>query len=118
MVLQVRRRRTLLGLDQKPYPLDAPPTGAADMSDAMNDVVERCAKAICADSGFAPGTVFAREAKAALSTLRPGDELPGGLVCVSKKATQAMSDAGWIDKEDVSPAEIWSAMLAAAKEEG
>ena len=31
-----------------------------------------------------------------------------------REPTEAMSDAGWIDKEDVSPAEIWLAMIDVA----
>lgn len=37
-----------------------------------------------------------------------------GYVVVPREPTEAMCDAGWIDKEDVSPAEIWGAMIAAA----
>jgi hypothetical protein len=37
-----------------------------------------------------------------------------GWVLVPKEPTEAMCDAGWIDKEDVSPREIYRAMIAAA----
>jgi hypothetical protein len=37
-----------------------------------------------------------------------------GWVMVPKEPTEEMIEAGWIDKEDVSPREIWWAMLAAA----
>ena len=41
--------------------------------------------------------------------------LPGlGLRVVPVEATEAMIEQGWIDKEDVTPAEIYRAMLAAA----
>ena len=41
--------------------------------------------------------------------------LPGlGLAVVPTVATENMISAGWIDKEDVDPGEIWQAMGAAA----
>lgn len=39
-----------------------------------------------------------------------------GMVVVPRKATEEMEAAGWIDKEDVSPSEIFAAMIAAAQE--
>lgn len=39
---------------------------------------------------------------------------PPGMVLVPREPTEAMCDAGWIDKEDVTPKEIYHAMLAAA----
>jgi len=45
--------------------------------------------------------------------VRLGDE-ERGLRVVPVEATEEMQVAGWIDKEDVSPAEIWTAMLAAS----
>jgi 6-phosphogluconate dehydrogenase (decarboxylating) len=49
---------------------------------------------------------------AAASQAQP--EPPAGWVMVPKEPTEEMIEAGWIDKEDVSPREIWWAMLAAA----
>ena len=40
--------------------------------------------------------------------------VPEGWVVVPREATEVMVEAGWIDKEDVNPDEIWSAMLASA----
>ena len=37
-----------------------------------------------------------------------------GLRVVPVKATEEMSDAGWIDKEDVDPNDIYSSMIAVA----
>ena len=48
-------------------------------------------------------------------TISESDEA-AGMVLVPREATERMQDAGWIDKEDVSPAEIWRAMIAAATE--
>lgn len=51
----------------------------------------------------------------ALTALRPGDELPNGLVAVPKEPTERMQQAGWnlVDCRD-----IWSAMLSASRPEG
>lgn len=44
----------------------------------------------------------------------PAATTQGGWVLVPKEPTQEMIDAGWIDKEDVTPREIWIAMRNAA----
>jgi hypothetical protein len=36
------------------------------------------------------------------------------MVLVPREPTEAMIEAGWIDKEDVDPQDIYRAMLAAA----
>jgi len=38
-----------------------------------------------------------------------------GYVVVPREPTETMVKAGWIDKEDVTPQEIWSHMLRASK---
>ena len=40
-----------------------------------------------------------------------------GMVVVPAEPTEAMKAAGWIDKEDVNPADIYCAMLAARPEQ-
>jgi len=40
-----------------------------------------------------------------------------GMVVVPVEPTEAMKAAGWIDKEDVNPADIYCAMLAARPEQ-
>lgn len=103
--------------------------------DAMNDVVERCGKAV--DRYFqndrtphnSPGAING-PTLAVLSALRPGDELPGGLTVVRREPTERMLEAGRSAQKKprlhVGHAESdavrtlavgWFAMLAAAKEE-
>lgn len=41
-----------------------------------------------------------------------------GFVLVPREATPEMEEAGWIDKEDVCPCDIYTAMLAAAPKVG
>lgn len=87
----------------------------------MSDVVERIALALCEASNQA---IFHKDVATALSTLRPGDVLPGGLVVVPAEATEQMIVAGddlQLDKMTnefcaIQPASMWRAMLAAAKE--
>ena len=56
---------------------------------------------------------YLRDAAAAIDALLSA--LPGlGLAAVPQTATEDMITAGWIDKEDVDPGEIWQAMGAAA----
>ena len=45
------------------------------------------------------------------------DILDGTYVIVPKEPTEDMIAAGWIDKEDVSPADIYVAMIEAAQEQ-
>jgi hypothetical protein len=45
----------------------------------------------------------------------PTPTISGGeMVSVPRVATEAMIEAGWIDKEDVDPQDIWAAMVEAA----
>lgn len=44
----------------------------------------------------------------------PAVEAPPGFVLVPLKPTEEMKRAGWIDKEDVNPEDIWAAMLGAS----
>jgi hypothetical protein len=81
-----------------------------------DDVVERVGR-LFLDCGGS----FDRRIFRALSALRPGDELPGGMVVVPKVATGDMIWAGGQAQSNSigsygEPAIVWSAMLAAAKE--
>lgn len=84
------------------------------------------------------------EAEDLLTALRPGDELPNGLVVVSRRATDEMIEAaretsgwhdvqraivaaqvaigpvcGWLRRNEDHPiGQIWSAMLSASRPEG
>jgi hypothetical protein len=50
---------------------------------------------------------------AVLAAMRKGG-VPEGWQLVPKVPTEEMEEAGWIDKEDVCPCDIYTAMLAAA----
>lgn len=94
-----------------------------------DDVADRCAdvyrEKTVADimAGKEPKPV-SYYMKLALRALRPGDELPGGVVVVPKEATDKQHDAArdWSRKKYGMPigldasAGCWSAMIAAAKE--
>lgn len=79
----------------------------------MSDVVERVEAEFM--RLWNKGGVTNREwMVAVLSALRPGDVLPGGMVVVGERPTERMIDVGLEHHPD--PGELWSAMLAAAKE--
>lgn len=86
-----------------------------------DDVVERCAKArfeMTSDVRWRDLTKHDQEAemiamKIGLRALRPGDELPGGLVVVGKVPTEKMLKAG---SDEFTIGASFRAMLAAAKE--
>lgn len=85
----------------------------------MSDVVERVLKTYWAK--WKEGLPNEECMAAALSALRPGDVLSGGMVVVPETLTKAMELTMWEgiqkDKKGISfPQELWSAMLAAAKE--
>jgi hypothetical protein len=48
------------------------------------------------------------------ATKAPGAEGPGDWVLVPREPTEEMVQAGWIDKEDVDPDDIYRAMIASA----
>lgn len=52
------------------------------------------------------------KASSAIAAVRKADEA-AGLVLVPKEPTEDMVRAGWIDKEDVNPDDIWCAMIEA-----
>lgn len=49
-----------------------------------------------------------------IDALRAALSAPPGWQLVPVEPTQEMVRAGWIDKEDTNPDDIWAAMLAAA----
>jgi hypothetical protein len=56
------------------------------------------------------------KASEAIRTILANGYAPEGMVLVPEEPTEAMVNAGWIDKEDVNPDDIYRAMLAAHKE--
>lgn len=95
-----------------------------------NDVIERVARAICASDEQNGGAswdyypdrskgFYRDSARAALAALRPGDELPGGLVVVPKEATMRQLAAGqsaWLADPERKSSTLYRAMIAAVKE--
>lgn len=93
----------------------------------VEDTIKRVARAI--DDAYdirSEGDLSVEQAIAALSSLRPGDKLPNGLVVVPEEPTQAMlragadaslsiDDPGWMRVRDAE--EVWPAMLSAAANE-
>lgn len=86
----------------------------------VEDTIERVARAI--DDAFdvrAEGNLFLEQAKAALSSLRPGDKLPNGLCVVPEEASEAMLAAAYRACDDNGQVLIkygYRAMLSAANE--
>ena len=75
-----------------------------------DDVVERVRNAMAASRAE---SFSAEETIDGLRALRPGDELPGGLVVVGKVPTEKMLKAG---SDEFTIGASFRAMLAAAKE--
>lgn len=75
----------------------------------------RLVKDISAEAAWDQASINMRaDANLIARAIRASDE-KAGMALVPRAATEEMSNAGWIDKEDVSPAEIWRAMIAATE---
>ena len=77
------------------------------------------------NSGDLPDCVWAKDIRQILSSLKPGDRLPGGLVCVPEEPTEALVDAVldadldiyWGYRSDGTPGwpqDVYRIMIAAA----
>jgi hypothetical protein len=84
----------------------------------MSDMIQRVAIAICTQQGKDPHQMRDDGLPPSFEGWTRYVDLARVAIEAMREPTKEMLDAGWIDKEDVDPGDIWHAMIGRALGDG